>query len=58
MAELARATAPTATRSGWLRLVRLALTGLVAGAAAGFLAALLRPRPWTEYTEPTVASRP
>ena len=41
----------------WLRLVRLAVTGLAAGAAAGFLAALLRPRRWIEYTEPQVMGR-
>jgi hypothetical protein len=31
------------------RVVRFAVTGFVAGAAAGFVAALLRPRPWVEY---------
>jgi hypothetical protein len=36
----------------WMRLARLAVTGLAAGAAAGFLTALLRPRRWIEYTEP------
>jgi hypothetical protein len=42
---------------GWLRVARLAATGLAAGAAAGFLAALLRPRRWIEYAEPQAATR-
>jgi hypothetical protein len=41
----------------WRRVLRLAVTGLVAGAAAGFVGALLRPRTWVEYVEPRVASR-
>lgn len=59
---LARAAAQTTASSGApgvsrRRLVRLALSGLLAGAAAGFLGALLRPRSWTEYVEPRAASR-
>jgi uncharacterized protein involved in exopolysaccharide biosynthesis len=49
---------PTPAAPAWVRLVRLAATGLVAGAAAGFLAALLRPRRWIEYAQPPVATRP
>jgi hypothetical protein len=44
-------------RTGWRRVMRLALTGLLAGAAAGFVGALLRPRAWVEYAEPRAASR-
>lgn len=47
---------PTRRRS-WLRLLRMAVTGLVAGATVGFLAALLRPRRWFEYVEPQAVSR-
>jgi hypothetical protein len=63
MVRTALASTPAPRRAaspgspGWLRLVRLAATGLAAGAAAGFLAALLRPRRWIEYTEPRVATR-
>jgi|SwirhisoilCB1_FD_contig_41_10081906_length_499_multi_1_in_0_out_0_2 hypothetical protein len=49
--------APGRVPHHWVRLVRLAVTGLAAGAAAGFLAALLRPRRWIEYTEPQVMGR-
>lgn len=45
------------TTVSWRRLVRLAVTGLLAGAAAGFVGALLRPRSWVEYVEPRLASR-
>ena len=48
---------PAAPPPAWARLVRLAATGLAAGAVAGFLAALLRPRRWIEYAQPPVATR-
>jgi hypothetical protein len=51
------APGPSGTSVSWRRLVRLAVTGLLAGAAAGFVGALLRPRSWVEYAEPRVASR-
>jgi ABC-type uncharacterized transport system permease subunit len=54
---LATRVAPRPTAHRWIGLLRLAVTGLAAGAAAGFLAALLRPRRWIEYTEHPVASR-
>jgi hypothetical protein len=49
--------APGRVPHHWVRLARLAVTGLAAGAAAGFLTALLRPRRWIEYTEPQVMGR-
>jgi hypothetical protein len=49
--------APSEVSHHWVRLARLAVTGLAAGAAAGFLAALLRPRRWIEYAEPQVVGR-
>jgi hypothetical protein len=48
---------PVTAPPAWVRLVRLAATGLAAGAVAGFLAALLRPRHWIEYSQPPVATR-
>jgi hypothetical protein len=56
---LASDTVPrrSAARGRWLRVARLAVTGLLVGAATGFLAALLRPRAWVEYVEPQAASR-
>jgi len=50
-------TAPSRAPHHGVRLARLAITGLAAGAAAGFLAALLRPRRWIEYAEPQVMGR-
>lgn len=53
----ARVTGVGTAPVSWRRLLRLTVTGLLAGAAAGFVAALLRPRTWVEYVEPRVASR-
>jgi hypothetical protein len=54
---VAGAAGTAAQPPAWTRLVRLAATGLAAGAAAGFLAALLRPRRWVEYAKPRPATR-
>jgi ABC-type uncharacterized transport system permease subunit len=55
---VAAAVGRPAQPPAWVRLVRLAATGLAAGAVAGFLAALLRPRRWIEYAQPRLVGRP
>jgi anti-sigma factor RsiW len=56
--DVAGAVGSAAQPPAWVRLVRLAATGLAAGAVAGFLAALLRPRRWIEYAQPRLVGRP